>query len=165
MSCIGCATPLSDCQAQPTFSEKPAAEKKVYYYNSCNHFLCSRCMNTKKSLGTYCLLCDTVHLLGREQKKASTSERIQITRDHVLPTYQATRDVNDEFVIGEEEEEVIPAYEVVDRVHIEPIPVGNSTGTDGTNTIHYLRPEETLVGLALKYRVDVRENSSFSDTF
>lgn len=139
--CVGCSSTLDGAAALPVFSEKP---QPVHYYG-CSHFLCGRCARANRGLLRYCMRCETVgELLGGARVGGSS----------ILPPPVAD---SEGFVIGDDEDEAppqeeLPQYDPVDRKldqaaqHIK----------DGQSTIHYLKPQETLSGLALRYRVDVR---------
>lgn len=80
-----------------------------------------------------------------------------------MPGYQEVLAVEadeEEFVIGDDEDE--EKVEQLDRANAdtppayEAPPLGDRLPDDKQSSIHYILPTETLLGLSLKYRIDVR---------
>lgn len=125
-----------------------------------NHILLSNTSNRPQS----CLLCGTVDDVLRGSADASDSRhRSNLTDDFVL----GESDDDDEQPPPLDDEQP-PAYNLDD--------VGTSSATEKENEaptqasrdekkrqddqvqVHYIKPDETLLGLAMRYRVDVRRH-------
>ena len=166
--CNGCSTPSSSSTSLPSYHDNTAyeSEKEIQPFEfDCHHFVCARCQMKNRRLVRYCWKCEGVaELLGG--KVATSDHRIPLTtqRNADAPGYE------EGFVIGDDEEEIDavggqgpPVYGEVDfstTVDRASADKENDVVKGEQGSIHYLRPEETLSGLALKYRLDVRPSSS-----
>lgn len=177
--CVGCSSTLSDCAgpSAPTNSEKPGPP--ILYYSCGHHALCSRCQVMHRRLAKVsatidrsiplltghlqgCIMCESVSdLMGGGDARASAKGG--------LPGYsesgrsRSTRQTMDEdsgdFVLGDDEDdEALPTADA--RASPPPsyegglAPLKDEKGREQVS-LHYLRPEDTLNGLALKYGVEV----------
>ncbi|GAA6000180.1 hypothetical protein JCM10207_007892 [Rhodosporidiobolus poonsookiae] len=156
--CVACCATLD---ATPTHSEKPEAPPKAF---PCGHSICGACQRKRRSLGQACILCTTA---GDLLSPAATPRSATPSASVKPPAYAAPpRDIPDgDFVLGDdsddedgEKEPLTPPPEVEWG---EP-PAYEGDGVERKmdakvereqSTLHYIKPEETLAGLALQYQV------------
>ncbi|GAA6028121.1 hypothetical protein JCM8097_001880 [Rhodosporidiobolus ruineniae] len=180
--CVACCATLSSSSSSsslneklPTSSEKPDLPPTSF---ACGHAVCGACQRKNRRLAQACVLCSTVEdVLGSSSSSASATRPASAASSGRPPAYKAAHappaQEEGDFVLGgdsddededeaktpppppEEEEgewgDEPPAYEedgVLRREGDEKKDVERESGT-----LHYLKPEETLAGLALRYGV------------
>lgn len=173
--------PNSTSPNTSTSTSKYLSEKSTppHFFNSCNHALCSNCVHKNNGrLVQSCIMCQTSgELLAGRNKSLSSIEKEKLT----LPRYAEEVDEKagmEGFTLGDDDEDELlvqekqekntrseepPLYEDFNQSTI----VSNSNESvkehrDSTvgdqkveGTVHYLRPEDTLLGLAMKYKIPV----------
>ncbi|GAA5898701.1 uncharacterized protein JCM6883_003395 [Sporobolomyces salmoneus] len=155
--CVACSATL-DSGSIPSNSEKPTLPVTF----ECDHILCSNCAR-RKSLTTACILCHSAHdLLG-----SSSSFRSRTTSQTNPPSYSEEKE--DGFVLGDDsddEEEVSPPPQLSESSNSpteEPPAYREDNATEQVDekgdkreqcNLHYIKPDETLLGLAMKYKVE-----------
>lgn len=158
--CNGCSTPSTSSTSLPSYIDAPSvqlSEKPLapFSFVDCDHFVCARCQVHNRRLVRYCWKCENVsEFLGGKFATSSKPDHRISNNDKEAPGYE------EGFVIGDDEEEEQldgpPVYDRVDFSTTVDRASENKENDGAQGSIHYLRPEETLSGLALKYRLDVR---------
>lgn len=174
--CVACSSPPStSTQTLDLLTEKPLPPP--LYYSSCSHFLCHHCVGRNSRLTQYCLKCEDVgELLGGERKKtrgavatgsngSRAADASGSSKNVALPGYEeypadGADDLDDELE-GGEGGNALPAYNERSVLPVRAAGDVKGGATRAECGIHYLRPEETLLGLAFKYRLDVSGVSFF----
>ncbi|GAA6009219.1 hypothetical protein JCM11491_004232 [Sporobolomyces phaffii] len=158
--CVACA---GDVYSQPSSSEKTALPISF----ACGHDLCGNCAR-KKSLTTACILCQSAHDLLAPPTSNSASPLASAP-----PSYTPTRGHSDGdgFVLGDDSDDDCafdddsppppPRPEHLAPDAAPPAYQGALTDHDERRDtkreqcdLHYIKPDDTLVGLAMKYRVE-----------
>ncbi|GAA5946551.1 hypothetical protein JCM3765_000291 [Sporobolomyces pararoseus] len=159
--CVACSATL-DSGSIPSTSEKPS----LPIYFECNHVLCGNCAR-RKSLTTACILCHSANdILSTSGSNPSSSNKRSTPSRSEPPKY--TDEEAAGFVLGEDSEdeeeeeyasppsispseELPPAYQEGETLSELK---NNDNGKREQCNIHYIKPDETLVGLSLKYGVE-----------
>ncbi|BGP23213.1 hypothetical protein JCM10295v2_002107 [Rhodotorula toruloides] len=129
-------------------------------------------MRKKRSLGQSCILCSTAHDVLNGGTTSKTASRA--SSPGRLPSYNGSERVEDagDFVLGDDSDEEKddlsnanppprpvagdwgepPAYD--EHVDEKTVEADEKKAVRVQPSIHYIRPEETLLGLSMKYGVD-----------
>lgn len=177
--CVGCSSTLSDSAgpSAPTNSEKSGPP--ILYYGCGHHALCSRCQVMHRRLAKVsatierfrslltrhlqgCIMCESVRdLMGGGDARASAKGGLPgyTESSGSRSTSQTIEEDTGDFVLGDDEDdEALPTADA--RASPPPSyeggsePLKKEKGREQVS-LHYLRPEDTLNGLALKYGVEV----------
>ncbi|GAA6062388.1 hypothetical protein JCM10212_003197 [Sporobolomyces blumeae] len=176
--CVACSATLDSTASLPTSSEKPASPVSF----PCGHSVCARCTSARRSLATACVLCQSAHDLLSSSSSASRPSRpphatLPSYTGHLDDDeFVLGDDSDDDATDGPDrnEKQSSPPPGIEDRlIHPDDEPPAYDDDNDGNTTatkahvdskdqerstercnLHYLKPEETLAGLALKYRVE-----------
>lgn len=177
--------PKSASSSSTTSTSKYLSEKETppYFFNSCNHALCGACVHKNNGrLVHSCIMCETSsELLAGGRKSLSSIEKEKVT----LPRYEEEvdekastggfklgQDEGDDLVAREKQEnntlsEEPPVHEDSNKSTIDSnsIDMRDASAKEHINdlvgeqreqsSVHYLRPEDTLLGLAMKYKIPV----------
>ncbi|GAA5855877.1 hypothetical protein JCM8547_000398 [Rhodosporidiobolus lusitaniae] len=163
--CVACCATLDT--PRPTSSEKVEAPPTSF---SCGHAVCGACVRKRPSLGRSCIACSTVDdVLGRpvssssSKKGSSTAAPLSLNNPSNAPPAYG----DDDFVLGgdsddeDDEPKTPPSSLSVEQEERPPLyeedgttPQLDEKRKDQQTTLHYIRPEETLAGLAMRYGVE-----------
>ncbi len=138
--CVTCSSSLfdSDVTTISLDSEKPI---QPVFLTCGTHAVCGRCITRNDRLARYCVRCEDVgELVGGQRKKP--------LENSTLPDYDPN---------GEVGEEGLPTYNhaTLAATSLPEARKGSSSATGVDPSIHYLKSDETLSGLALRYRINV----------
>ncbi|KAK4705413.1 large subunit ribosomal protein L24e, partial [Phenoliferia sp. Uapishka_3] len=161
--CLTCSSTL-DSLSLPTHSNSEKFEPPPLLLPCGVHSVCGRCQR-QRQLATSCILCESVldssppATKKRGAKPASSSNFTagSAVAHAGLPSYEEVDDFvigdedDDEGAVGETEKEGPPAYGE-EAAQPAPAEKGGEDMSSGQMQVHYLRPEETLLGLSMKYR-------------
>lgn len=156
--CYACSATL-DGPSLPSHTEK--AEAPPTSLNCGQHVVCGACARRTPSLARSCILCSPV------LPPPPASKLKEIGAPPPLDPFYAVLPPDDgEFVLGgnsdDEDGEEAPPMVVSDEAppsYVDEEGFGTKLEEKGgreQSTLHYLKPEETLAGLALRYGVPVR---------
>ncbi|GAA5936156.1 uncharacterized protein JCM15063_002726 [Sporobolomyces koalae] len=160
--CVACSSTLDSNRSTPVESEKPS--EPITF--GCGHVLCRHCARSRRSLAKACVLCQSAHDL---LSTTSTRSRPQQSHSGNLPVYTLDTEAKD-FVLGDEsddegnppqtpppgldpsEADLPPAYD--DETVKNVTEASQEKQAEEQCNLHYIKPEETLLGLSMKYRVE-----------
>ncbi|GAA5909829.1 hypothetical protein JCM5296_001830 [Sporobolomyces johnsonii] len=159
--CIACSATLDSDSSAPTSSEKP--QSPVVF--SCRHAVCGRCITKRRRLAQACIMCQSAHdVLGSgTSSRASSKAPTPSASSSRLPAYSApAQDQAGDFVLGDDSdvEDDAPPPPLDALFDGEQPPAYEDEGAPPVLddkreqcSLHYLKPDETLLGLSMRYGV------------
>ncbi|GAA5967330.1 hypothetical protein JCM21900_002122 [Sporobolomyces salmonicolor] len=158
--CVACSATLGSDSSAPTSSEKP--ELPVVF--SCRHAVCGRCIRRRRRLAQACIMCQSAHdVLGSSSTSSGASSKAPTPSASFsqLPAYSAPpQDKPDDFVLGDDSDDEHDALPPDAPFEGEQPPAYEEEGappvTDDKReqcSLHYIKPDETLLGLSMRYGV------------
>ncbi|GAA5974221.1 hypothetical protein JCM11641_003335 [Rhodosporidiobolus odoratus] len=166
--CSTCSSTLDASASLPSHSEKSAPPTTF----ACGHRVCGACVAKRRRLAQSCILCSSLDGVLAQPSTTFATQSTAASQNLPPssanpPSYSSTTGPNEaeNFVLGDSDDEEVlaesltPSPPPADEEWKGEPPAYAEDGalrhTDAKNPmLHYLRPEETLAGLALRYGVE-----------